>query len=98
MRRKDQQMDKNNLYRNISSTAKDLEQLYEYQVINLTTLAKRLAANHEDIIDTNQDALACQVHFTKSNGGVTETKRFRLADFETEDELSVALTEWVTTK
>lgn len=91
-------MDKNNLYRNVTSTAHDLEQLYEYQVINLTTLAKRLAANHADIIDTNQDALACQLHFTKSNGGVTETKRFSLADFETEDALAVALTEWVTTK
>ena len=91
-------MDKNNLYRNITSTAHDLEQLYEYQVINLKTLAKRLAAEHADIIDTNQDALACQLHFTKSNGGVTETKRFRVADFETEEALAVALAEWVTTK
>lgn len=91
-------MDKNNLYRNITSTAHDLEQLYEYQVINLATLAKRLAANHADIINTNQDALTCQLHFTKSNGGVTETKRFSLADFKTEEELAIALAEWVTTK
>ena len=46
-------MDKNNLYRNVLSTAQDLAQLYDYQEINLSTLANRLAASHQEIIDVH---------------------------------------------
>lgn len=91
-------MDKNNLYRNVLSTANDLKQLYEYQAINLSTLAKRLASNHDEIIDTCQDVLTCQVYFTKSNGGTLETKRFDVSNFETEEVFAIALKQWVETK
>lgn len=91
-------MDKNNLYRNVLSTAQDLAQLYEHQEINLSTLANRLAVSHHEIIDVHCDVLAGQLYFTKANRGVLETKRFSISDFETEKRLAGALAEWVYTK
>lgn len=91
-------MDKNNLYRNILSTAQDLTQLYNYQEINLSTLANRLAASHQEIIDVHYQVLDGQLYFTKANRGVLETKRFSISDFETEKRLAGALAEWVYTK
>lgn len=91
-------MDKNNLYRNVLSTAHDLAQLYDHQEINLSTLANRLAASHQEIIDVCCMVLAGQLYFTKANRGVLETKRFSISDFETEKELAGALAEWVYTK
>ena len=91
-------MDKNNLYRNVLSTAQDLAQLYDYQEINLSTLANRLAANHQEIIDVHCQVLDGQLYFTKANRGVLETKRFNISDFETEKRLAGALAEWVYTK
>lgn len=91
-------MDKNNLYRNVLSTAQDLVQLYNYQEINLSTLANRLAASHQEIIDARCQVLVGQLYFTKANRGVLETKRFSISDFETEKRLAGALAEWVYTK
>lgn len=91
-------MDKNNLYRNVLSTAHDLAQLYDHQEINLSTLANRLAASHQEIINVRCMVLAGQLYFTKANKGVLETKRFSISDFETEKELAGALAEWVYTK
>lgn len=91
-------MDKNNLYRNVLSTAQDLAQLYNYQEINLLTLANRLAAGHQEIIDVHCQVLDGQLYFTKENRGVLETKRFSISDFETEKRLAGALAEWVYTK
>lgn len=91
-------MDKNNLYRNVLSTAHDLAQLYDHQEINLSTLANRLGASHQEIIDVRCQVLAGQLYFTKANRGVLETKRFSISDFETEKELAGALAEWVYTK
>jgi hypothetical protein len=91
-------MDKNNLYRNVLSTAHDLAQLYDHQEINLSTLANRLAASHQEIIDVRCMVLAGQLYFTKANRGVLETKRFSISDFETEKELAGALAKWVYTK
>ena len=91
-------MDKNNLYRNVLSTAQDLAQLYDYQEINLSTLANRLAASHQEIIDVHCQVLDGQLYFTKANRGVLETKRCNISDFETEKRLAGALAEWVYTK
>lgn len=91
-------MDKNNLYRNVLSTAQDLAQLYNYQEINLLTLANRLAASHQEIIDVHCQVLDGQLYFTKANRGVLETKQFNISDFETEKRLAGALAEWVYTK
>lgn len=91
-------MDKNNLYRNVLSTSQDLAQLYDYQEINLSTLANRLAASHQEIIDVHCQVLDGQLYFTKANMGVLETKRFNISDFETEKRLAGALAEWVYTK
>lgn len=91
-------MDKNNLYRNVLSTAHDLAHLYDHQEINLSTLANRLGASHQEIIDVRCQVLAGQLYFTKANRGVLETKRFSISDFETEKELAGALAKWVYTK
>lgn len=67
-------MDKNNLYRNVLSTAQDLAQLYDYQEINLSMLANRLAASHQEIIDVHCQVLDGQLYFTKANRGCARNK------------------------